>query len=153
MRINFFDTRIEACQTVLVKEKAVNYRTDEFNRPVLVAELLNSVASLNVMGEEHCYMLGLNNKGKLIGLFFISKGTVNMTCLNPREVFMRALLVGATSIVLCHNHPSGDPEPSGQDKEMTKRFKEAGKLLGIPLIDHIIIGGRGYYSFMENGLL
>ena len=153
MRINFYDTRIEDCRTVLVKEKAVNYKTDSFSSPAPVTELLNSVASLNVMGEEHCYMLGLNNKGKLIGLFFISKGTVNMTCLNPREVFMRALLVGATSIVLCHNHPSGDPEPSRQDKEMTKKFKEAGELLGIPLIDHIIIGGRGYYSFMENGLL
>ena len=102
MRINFYDTRIEDCRTVLVKEKAVNYKIDSFSSPAPVAELLNSVASLNVMGEEHCYMLGLNNKGKLIGLFFISKGTVNMTCLNPREVFMRALLVGATSIVLCH---------------------------------------------------
>lgn len=153
MRINFYDTRIEDCRTVLVKEKVVNYRIDEFNRPALVAELLNSVASLNVMGEEHCYMLGLNNKGKLIGLFFISKGTVNMTCLNPREVFMRALLIGASSIALCHNHPSGDPEPSRQDMEMTKRFKEAGELLGIPVMDHIIIGGSSYYSFMERGLL
>ena len=153
MRINFYDTRIEDCRTVLVKEKAVNYKTDSFSSPAPVTELLNSVASLNVMGEEHCYMLGLNNKGRLIGLFFISKGTVNMTCLNPREVFMRALLVGASFIVLCHNHPSGDPGPSGQDKEITKRFKEAGELLGIPLIDHIIIGGSRYYSFMENGLL
>ena len=153
MRINFYDTRIEDCRTVLIKEKAVNYRTDEFSRPALVAELLNSVASLNVMGEEHCYMLGLNNKGKLIGLFFISKGTVNMTCLNPREVFMRALLIGASSIVLCHNHPSGNPEPSRQDMEMTKRFKEAGELLGLPVMDHIIIGGSSYYSFMERGLL
>ena len=153
MRINFYDTRIEGCRTVLVKERAVNYKIDSFSSPAPVAELLNSVASLNVMGEEHCYMLGLNNKGKLIGLFFISKGTVNMTCLNPREVFMRALLVGASSIVLCHNHPSGDSEPSRQDMEMTKRFKEAGELLGLPVMDHIIIGGSSYYSFMERGLL
>ena len=76
-----------------------------------------------------------------------------MTCLNPREVFMRALLIGASSIVLCHNHPSGDPEPSRQDMEMTKRFKESGELLGLPVMDHIIIGGSDYYSFMENGLL
>lgn len=153
MRINFYDTRIEGCWTVLVKERAVNYRIDSFSSPAPVTELLNSVASLNVMGEEHCYMLGLNNKGKLIGLFFISKGTVNMTCLNPREVFVRALLVGASSIVLCHNHPSGDSEPSRQDMEMTERFKEAGELLGLPVMDHIIIGGSSYYSFMERGLL
>lgn len=153
MRINFYDTRIEDCRTVLVKEKAVNYKTDDLSRPALVTELLNSVASLNVAGEEHCYMLALNNKGKLIGLFFISKGTVNMTCLSPREVFMRALLAGAALIVLCHNHPSGDPEPSRKDIEMTKKFQEAGELLGLPVIDHIIIGGNGYYSFLEKGLL
>ena len=153
MRINFYDTRVEDCRTVLVKEKAVNYETDNFCKPNVVAELLNEVASLNVMGEEHCYMLALNNKGKSIGLFFISKGTVNMTCLNPREVFMRALLVGASLIVLCHNHPSGDPKPSRQDMEVTKKVKEVGELLGIPLVDHIIIGGSDYYSFMEKGLI
>lgn len=152
MRINFYDTRIEDCRTVLVKERAVNYRMDDISRPCHVAELLNTVASLNVMGEEHCYMLALNNRGKVIGLFLISKGTANMTCLNPREAFMRALLVGASSIVLCHNHPSGDPQPSMADREATKRFEEAGELLGIPLMDHIIIGGGDYYSFMENKL-
>lgn len=153
MRINFYDTRIEDCRTVLVKEKAVNYKSDDLCKPALVTELMNTVASLNVMGEEHCYMLALNNTGKLIGLFFISKGTVNMTCLNPREVFMRALLVGAALIILCHNHPSGNPEPSRKDREVTKKFKEAGEFLGIPLADHIIIGGDRYYSFMEKGLL
>lgn len=153
MRINFYDTRIEDCRTVLVKEKAVNYKTDDLSRPDRVAELLNTVTSLNMMGEEHCYMLALNNKGKLIGLFFISKGTVNMTCLSPREIFMRALMAGAALIVLCHNHPSGDPRPSGKDIEMTKKLKEAGELLGLPVIDHIIIGDKGYYSFVEKGLL
>lgn len=153
MRINFYDTRVDAGRTVLVKEKAVNYRTDDVCKPALVAEMLNSVASLNVMGEEHCYMLAMNSKGKLIGVFFISKGTVNMTCLNPREVFMRALLVGASLIVLCHNHPSGSPEPSRQDIEITKKLQDAGVLLGLPLADHIIVGGSGHYSFLEMGLL
>lgn len=153
MRINFYDIRIEDSRTVLVKEKAVNYKTDDLSRPDRVAELLNTVTSLNMMGEEHCYMLALNNKGKLIGLFFISKGTVNMTCLSPREIFMRALMAGAALIVLCHNHPSGDPRPSGKDIEMTKKLKEAGELLGLPVIDHIIIGDKGYYSFVEKGLL
>lgn len=153
MRINFYDTRVDAGRTVLVKEKAVNYRTDDVCKPALVTEMLNSVASLNVMGEEHCYMLAMNSKGKLIGVFFISKGTVNMTCLNPREVFMRALLVGASLIVLCHNHPSGSPEPSRQDIEITKKLQDAGVLLGLPLADHIIVGGSGHYSFLEMGLL
>lgn len=153
MRINFYDTRVENCRTVLIKEKAVNYKADDICKPSLVTKMLNTVVSLNVTGEEHCYMLALNNKGKLIGLFFISKGTVNMTCLNTREVFMRALLIGASLIILCHNHPSGDPEPSRQDMEITKKFKEVGEFLGIPLADHIIIGRSDYYSFMEKGLL
>ena len=153
MRINFYDTRVEDYRTVLVKEKAVNYKTNDLCKPSIVAELMNAVVSLNVMGEEHCYMLSLNSSGKLIGLFFISKGTVNMTCLNPREAFMRALLVGASSIILCHNHPSGNPKPSRDDIEVTKKFKEVGKLLGIPVLDHIIIGGDSYYSFEENRMI
>ena len=152
MRINFYDTRIEDYKTVLIKERAVNYKTVDIREANIVTELLNTIVSLNTMGEEHCYMLALNNKKKLIGVFLISKGTVNMTSMNPREVFIRALLIGASSIILCHNHPSGDTEPSRQDIEVTKAFNELGRLLGIALLDHIIIGGSEYYSFMENGI-
>lgn len=153
MRINFYDTRIEDYKIVLIKEKAVNYKTVDIREADIVTELLNTVVSLNTMGEEHCYMLAMNTKGKLTGIFLISKGTVNMTCMNPREVFIRALLIGASGIILCHNHPSGDTEPSRQDIEVTKAFNKSGRLLGIPLLDHIIVGGSDYYSFMQKGIL
>lgn len=156
MRINFYDTRVEDYRTVLVKERAVNYacETEKTCSPASIVKLMNDVANLNVLGEEYCYMLGLNNQAKILGLFFISKGTVNQTLVNGREIFMRALLIGASFIILCHNHPmSGNPKPSGVDIEVTEKIKEVGLLLGVPVADHIIIGADGYYSFMEKGLL
>lgn len=153
MRINFYDTRLEDFHTVLIKEKSINYTTDKFFTPSSAVKLLNDVASLNVMGEEYCYLLALNGKTQLLGIFFISKGTVNQTLLSPREIFMRALLIGASMIILCHNHPSGSPKPSREDTIMTQKIKEVGELIGIPLADHLVIAGDDYYSFMENGLL
>jgi len=156
MRINFYDTRLsEDSRTILVKEKAINYQASNIDTcsPKILKDLMNTVVHLNVLGEEHLYMLALNHKAKLLGIFFISKGTVSQTCLNPRELFMRALMVGASCIVICHNHPSQNITPSGQDVITTQKVKGAGELLDIPLIDHIIIGGDDYYSFSEKGLL
>lgn len=156
MRINFYDTRVEDYRTVLVKEKAVNYvcEKDKTLSPAFTAKLMISVTSLNEMGEEHAYMIALNNQAKILGIFFISKGTVNQTLVNGREIFMRALLIGASFIILCHNHPmSGNPKPSRMDIEVTEKIKELGELLGVPVADHIIIGADGYFSFMEQGLL
>lgn len=105
------------------------------------------------MAEEYCYLIALNSSFKTLGIFLISKGTVNVSLIAPREVFIRALLAGAVQIILCHNHPSGDTPPSRQDAELTKRIKETGELVGIPLADHIIIGGNTYFSFKEHGML
>lgn len=153
MRINFYDTRLEDSRTVLVKEKSMNYATDKSFSPACAVKLLNDVTSLHLMGEEHCYMIALNGKGQLLGLFFISKGTANQTLLSPREIFLRALLVGASFVVLCHNHPSGNFAPSKDDITITERIKDVGELVGIPLIDHLIIGGNNYFSFVDKGLL
>lgn len=156
MRINFYDTRLEDSRTVLVKEKAMNYAMDDnINTcsPKLLRDLMNSVVHLNVLGEEHLYMLALNHKGIILGIFFISKGTVSKTCLSTRELFMRALMVGASCIIICHNHPSQDVTPSREDVITTQKIKEAGELLDIPLIEHLIIGGDNYFSFFDQGLL
>ena len=88
-------------------------------------------------------------KGKPLGVFEISHGTINQSICNPRDIFIKALLCGAAGIILAHNHPSGDVAPSKNDMEIYKRVKEAGQLLGIGLLDNIIIG-NGYYSFTEN---
>ena len=156
MRINFYDTRLEEDgRTMLVKEKAVNYKVEgkvDICSASIVKELMNSLVQLNILGEEHLYMLALN-RTKLLGIFLISKGTVCQTCLSPREIFLRALMVGASCIVMCHNHPSQNITPSKEDVITTQKIKDAGELLGIPLIEHIIIGGDNYFSFMDKGLL
>ena len=95
-------------------------------------------------------LLMLNSKSKLLGESDISKGTVNASLVSPRELFIEALNKQAVSIILLHNHTSGDPTPSKSDFLLTKRVKEAGELIGIELLDHIIIGDNCYCSFTEN---
>jgi len=94
----------------------------------------------------------LDGKPMLIKQVWLSKGTVNASFASPRELFIEALKMEAVNIILLHNHPSGDPTPSGNDIENTKRIMEAGKIIGINLIDHIIIGDNSYISLRKDGL-
>ncbi len=103
--------------------------------------------------QENIKLLMLNSKSKLLGESDISKGTVNASLVSPRELFIEALSKQAVSIILLHNHPSGDPTPSKTDLFLTKRVKEAGELIGIELLDHIIIGDNCYSSFAEKEML
>lgn len=103
--------------------------------------------------QEILKLLMLNSKSKLIGETDISKGTVNASLITPRELFIEALQKNAVSIVILHNHPSGDPTPSRNDMLTTKRIMDAGKLIGIELLDHVIIGNNCYVSFRESGIL
>lgn len=98
-------------------------------------------------------LLLLNTKTRLIGETDISKGTVNSAVISPRELFVEALQKNAVSIVLLHNHPSGDPAPSKDDILVTRRIKDAGALIGIELLDHIVIGNNCYISMREKGLI
>jgi DNA repair protein RadC len=103
--------------------------------------------------QEHMKLLMLNSKSKLLGEKDISKGTVNASLVSPRELFIEALEKQAVAIILIHNHPSGDTTPSENDMLLTKRVQEAGRLIGIELLDHIIIGDNCYMSFAEEQLL
>ena len=94
----------------------------------------------------------LNTRGGLISSRVISRGTVNMSLISPREVFIEALRQQAVRMVLLHNHPSGDPNPSEEDYRLTERLYQCGHLMGIPLQDHIVIGDNCYVSFRESGL-
>lgn len=105
------------------------------------------------MAEEHCYMIALNSACRVQGLFFLSKGTVNLCLITPREYYIRALLSGAVQTILCHNHPAGNVTPSKDDIDITTRIKDTGMLLNIRLVDHIIIGRDTYYSFKEHEML
>lgn len=123
----------------------------DFSMPKTVAEYY--MEDMRHRKQEHMKLVMLNTKSKLIGESELSKGTVNMSLVSPRELFIEALAKGAVFIILIHNHPSGDPSPSRDDILVSRRIREAGKLLGIELLDHIIIGDNCYVSFAEAGLL
>ena len=99
-----------------------------------------------------CCMM-MDTKNHLLGEKTVSKGTVNISVVTPREIFLDALRYHAVGIILVHNHPSGDPSPSEQDCLVTKRIAEAGEMVGIRLLDHLIIGDHRYFSFREEELL
>lgn len=102
--------------------------------------------------QECFYCVYLDTKNKIIKDKLLFIGTINQSLVHPREVFKEAYLCSASSIICIHNHPAGSSEPSDLDIILTKQLKEAGKLLGIPLLDHIIIGNHQYFSFMESGI-
>ena len=96
-------------------------------------------------------LLFLNTRSRFLGENDISVGTVNTTLVSPREIFVEALKKNAVSVILLHNHPSGDPTPSKEDIMITKRVLEAGMLIGIDLLDHIIIGDNCFVSLRDKG--
>lgn len=103
--------------------------------------------------QEQVRALYLDTKQKLIGDVILSKGTINSAVISPRDIYREALRCNSVSFVLIHNHPSGDPTPSKEDKQLTFRVKSAGEMLGISLLDHIIIGDTTYISFLNERLL
>lgn len=122
-----------------------------FTLPSSIAEYY--MEEMRHQKQEQIKLLMLNSKSKLLGEKDISKGTVNASLISPRELFIEALNKQAVSIILLHNHPSGDPTPSKTDILLTRKVKEAGVLIGIELLDHIIIGDNCYISFAEKDLL
>ena len=103
--------------------------------------------------QEIVLVLCLSSKGKLLGRKVISRGNVNTAILHPREIFIEALSRQAASIILLHNHPSGDPTPSAEDIAVTKKIADAGEMIGIPLTDHLVIGDRTFVSMRMSRLL
>lgn len=100
--------------------------------------------------QENFYAIYLDTKSKLISYKLLFKGTINTSCVHPREIFKHAFLESAYSIIVIHNHPSGDTTPSNPDIELTEHLFETGQIVGIPVIDHIIISTTSYYSFYKN---
>ena len=103
--------------------------------------------------QENVLCMMLDTKNHFLGDACISKGTVNTSLISPREIFLEAMAYHAVHLVLVHNHPSGDPTPSGDDVQVTERIALAGDLLGITLLDHIVIGNHAYVSMLEAGML
>lgn len=108
---------------------------------------------LRFLNKEHFVCLFLNTKNHVIGQETVSVGSLNATVVHPREVYRSAIQRSSASIICAHNHPSGDPTPSSEDIDLTSRLAEAGRIVGIELLDHLIIGDRKFVSLKEKGLL
>ena len=119
--------------------------------PQDAADLL--MEEMRHLREEHFVVLFLNTKNHVIGRDTISVGSLNTSIVHPREVFKAAIRRNSASILCAHNHPSGDPAPSSEDILLTRRLRDAGELVGIELLDHIVIGDRRFVSLKESGCL
>lgn len=153
VRMTKYKTRLtETKRVVLEKEVTKNCPdlTYAIKSPEDAAIVGRDFMRIHEEPEEYMYMICMNVKNKILGVFEISHGTVNVSLVSPREVFQKALLANAVSIILMHNHPSGDCTPSREDIEVTKRLVEAGKIIGIEVLDHIIVGDK-FSSLKEKG--
>lgn len=143
----------------MIKVKSLEIREIEYsyeNRPKIngMDDVVNAVKPMIAdENKEFFVALYLNTKNGIIRQEVISVGSLNANIVHPREVFRTACMVSASSIIVAHNHPSGDPTPSREDIEITKKLAEAGKMMGIELLDHVIIGYDRNYGFKEAGML
>lgn len=156
MRVIRYKTKLtDNSRAVLEKECSVNYPEldRKMNSPEKIVKLARDYLHIHEETEEYLYMFCMNTKLELIGVFELSHGNVNSSVFSVREIFQKALLANAVSIILLHNHPSGDCTPSRQDIEATKRAVEAGNILGVDVLDHLIVGRPLYTSLKEKGYL
>ena len=141
--------RINVVSIKMVRESSVLYNIRRISEPKDIVDLGKKF--LDELDREELIVACLNTKNEVNSINVVSIGSLNNSVVHPREVFKAAILSNAASIVMIHNHPSGDVTPSKEDKEITLRIKESGIILGIKLLDHIIIGNDTYYSFKEHG--
>ena len=140
----------------VVKESTgITYGSDSLSNPEKVVKFIEEYYEDYFSEDKEAFsVLMLNTKNKVIGIKTVSVGTLDATIVHPREVFKSAILNSAKSIMIFHNHPSGDTKPSGEDINLTKRLVDAGNLLGIKVLDHIILGNNGnYLSMLEDNLM
>ena len=132
----------------LVKEETYAYDMDScmIDSPEKAAELIEFVFDGSNLTQEAFWLIALNGARRVAGVFTVTVGTLMSSLVHPREVFSRAILAGAASIIIAHNHPSGSLDISEQDREATKRIRQAGELLGIRLDDHIIVAAGDFVS-------
>lgn len=105
------------------------------------------------LDQEAFYVVALDAQSQVRAVHEVTRGTLNSSLVHPREVFRAAILAGAAGIILVHNHPSGDPTPSADDRAVTRQIVDAGRLLDVPCYDHVVLAGERYVSFAEAGLL
>lgn len=146
--------RISVFTVKQVRESNCNYEllTKKVSSPQSANSIIQAVLDLESKTEENFGILTLNTKNDVVGVHSLTRGSLNSCIVHPREVFKAAILNNAATIICFHNHPSGDPTPSPEDIEMTKRLIEAGNIIGIEVLDHVITGHEGrFVSLKEQG--
>lgn len=141
-----FEYRGPKVKTKLIVEGRGKYRPLVLSKS---SDVFSAFRRLSEADRERFYAVLLNNKNKVIGVDMVSQGTGDYAPVVPDQVFKPALLASAAAVIFVHGHPSGDPEPSRADREITGELKKAGELLNIRVLDHVIIGRDGYYSFAD----
>ncbi|MEI6827747.1 MAG: DNA repair protein RadC [Desulfuromonadales bacterium] len=139
-------------ETLEVREEVAAYLQADrrYTSPEQVAQIFSF---LHNEAKEHFFTVHLDGKNRILCLDLVSVGSLNQSIVHPREVFKTSLSTSAAALLLVHNHPTGDPTPSAEDIAITRRLKEAGEIIGIKVLDHVIVGTEGYLSFVERGLL
>lgn len=143
--------RIYQYRMQCIRQQSFMFESKLADRPQAVWDIMQQLCKDS--DRERFWSIALDAANKVIGIDVVSVGTLTATLVHPREVFKFCIKANAAGVIVCHNHPSGDPEPSREDRETTRRISEAGKILGIPLLDHVILGESRYFSFRERGLL
>ena len=145
--MQLYDTQLENGFPVLVREQEIKTEIKTIDNQEQIYRLCKEGLQMHKRTEEYAYIIAVNTKGRILGAFEISHGTVNTTIINPREIFVKLLLLGSVCFFMVHTHPSQIVLPSYEDACITKRLQEAGEIVGIELLDHLIIGEDEYYSF------
>lgn len=144
--------RVDIVSIQLVKEASLKYRDRTISNPQGASELITDFLKQR-KDREYFGIICLSTKNQPTHISIVSIGTLNGSMVHPREVFKAAILSNSASVILFHNHPSGNPEPSKTDIEITKRLVEAGEIIGINVIDHVIVGDEQFLSMKEKLLI
>lgn len=141
-------------RVTVIRERRTGYMRPALKQKINSADAVyEHLSEYHTQEREHFIAITLDGASRVIETRVVSIGTLNQSLVHPREVYRNAILDNAAGIIIAHNHPSGQTFPSHEDKMVTKRLKEVGKLIGIKLLDHVIITVEGYYSFQEEGAL
>lgn len=143
---------IQHVSTYLVRE-ATAASAETINGDTDAAQMFREAFDFDHADREVFAAIALNTKNRVLGVWQVSIGSLNASIVHPRELFRTAVMLGAASVVVGHNHPSGDPTPSGADIQLTRRLVKAGDVLGIEVLDHIVVGDTSHVSLRDQGLM
>jgi DNA repair protein RadC len=144
--------RIPIYQVKLVRDGSLTTKRKKIDAPATAANVLHQY--FDGADREHFVVLLLDTRHQIIGIHTVTVGVLDASLIHPREIFKPAILANAAAIILAHNHPSGDPTPSPEDRAVTRQTVAAGRLIGIAVLDHVIVGDEPrYVSLAEAGIL